>query len=100
MQVILVKTEISEADLGLLQHPRWSAPLTIITKRSILDVGTALDPPLNMVLLYLHQRFSQASCVHQTSFTEFIIIRVTIQISFLINKIFPTAQYDESSMFM
>ena len=46
--------KIAEADLGLLQHPRWSAliivngwkPLTIITKRSILDVAAALDPPL------------------------------------------------------
>ena len=36
-----------EADLGMLQHPKWSwKPLTIITKRSILDVATALDPPL------------------------------------------------------
>ena len=38
----------AEADLGLLHHPRWSAlkPLTITTKRSILDVAVALDPPL------------------------------------------------------
>ena len=38
---------LSEADLGLLQHPRWSA-LTIITKRSILDVAAALDLSLNI----------------------------------------------------
>ena len=44
----------SEADLGLLQHPRWSAlglqltALTIITKRSILGVAAALDPPLRL----------------------------------------------------
>ena len=31
-----------EADLGLLQHPRWSA----FTKCSILDVAAARDPPL------------------------------------------------------
>ena len=37
-----------EADLGLLQHLRWSTnqPLTIITKCSILDVVAVLDPPL------------------------------------------------------
>ena len=40
-----------EADLGLLQHLRWRLcnnrqPLTIITKNSILDVATVLDPPL------------------------------------------------------
>ena len=37
-----------EANLRLLQHPRWSAlePLTIITKRSILDVAAVLDPHL------------------------------------------------------
>ena len=48
----------SEAYIGLLQHPSgalcdnsviivngWK-PLTIITKRSILDVAAALDPPL------------------------------------------------------
>ena len=40
----------SEADLGLLQHPRWSASLTIITKRSILDVAAALDPPLVLAI--------------------------------------------------
>ena len=54
----LVYHQLSEADLGLLQHPKWSAlrhqqtlvnswkPLTIISKRSILDVAGALDPPL------------------------------------------------------
>ena len=45
----------SDADLGLLQHPIWSVlvvivngwkPLTIITKRSILDLAAVLDPPL------------------------------------------------------
>ena len=36
---------ISQAALGLLQHPRWK-PLTIITKHSILDVAAALDLPL------------------------------------------------------
>ena len=40
----------TETDLGLLQHSRWSTlsaqPLTIIAKRSILDVAGALDPPL------------------------------------------------------
>ena len=40
----------SEADLGLLQHPRWSfQPLTIITKRSILDVAAVLGPPLKIL---------------------------------------------------
>ena len=34
-----------EAHLGLLQHPRWKQ-LTIITKRSALDVTADLDPPL------------------------------------------------------
>ena len=33
----------AEADLGLLQHLRWS---TIITKSSILDGAAVLDPPL------------------------------------------------------
>ena len=47
----------AEADLGLLQHPRWVEhfvitvngwkPLTIITKSSILDVGAVLDPSLH-----------------------------------------------------
>ena len=35
----------SEADLGLLQHPRWNA---LCTKCSILDAAAVLDPPLNM----------------------------------------------------
>ena len=38
-----------EADLGLLQHPRWSALsylLTIIAKSFILAVAAVLDPPL------------------------------------------------------
>ena len=34
----------AEADLGLL-HGSWK-PLTIITKRYILDVAAILDPPL------------------------------------------------------
>ena len=38
-----------EADLGLLQHRSWK-PLTIITKRSILDVAAVLDPPLDTSL--------------------------------------------------
>ena len=47
---------VAEADLGLLQHPRWSSfviivngfqPLTIITKSSILDVAAVLNPPLS-----------------------------------------------------
>ena len=33
----------TEADLELLQHPRWSA---ITTKHSILDVAAVLDQPL------------------------------------------------------
>ena len=40
---------MAEADLQILQHPRWSAlqkSLTIITKHSILDVAVVLDPPL------------------------------------------------------
>ena len=42
--VIVVSEQFSypEADLGLLQHPRWSA----FTKCSILDVAAARDPPL------------------------------------------------------
>ena len=42
--VIVVFEQFSypEADLGLLQHPRWSA----FTKCSILDVAAARDPPL------------------------------------------------------
>ena len=49
---------VSEADLGLLRTSKmerfviivngWK-PLTIITKRSILDVAAALDPPLRLV---------------------------------------------------
>ena len=49
---------VSEADLGLLQTSKmerfviivngWK-PLTIITKRSILDVAAALDPSLRLV---------------------------------------------------
>ena len=50
----------SEADLGPLQHLRWSfviivngfQPLTIITKCSILDVAEVLDPPLNIVTIF------------------------------------------------
>ena len=51
----MCRTSNPEADLGLLQHPRlerfvitvngWK-PLTIIIKRSILDVAVVLDPPL------------------------------------------------------
>ena len=45
---------LSEADLGLLQHPRWSSviivnglePLNIVTKSSTLDVAAVLDLPL------------------------------------------------------
>ena len=42
--VIVVFEQFSypEADLGLLQHPSWSA----FTKCSILDVAAARDPPL------------------------------------------------------
>ena len=29
-------------------------PLPIITKRSILDVATALDPPLNLINIYFN----------------------------------------------
>ena len=39
----------AEADLELLQRPRWRTildPLIIFTKSSILDVAAALDPPL------------------------------------------------------
>ena len=35
----------AKADLGLLQHPGWSA-LTIITKSSLLDVAGVPNPPL------------------------------------------------------
>ena len=35
---------LSEADLGLLQHPRWSA--------LCLDVAAALDPPLIYCLIF------------------------------------------------
>ena len=47
----------SEADLRLLQYPRWIIfviivngwkPLTIITKRSILDGAAVLDPSLEI----------------------------------------------------
>ena len=37
-----------EADPGLLQHPRWK-PLTVITRRSILNVAAVLDPPLDII---------------------------------------------------
>ena len=52
---------LTEADLGLLQHPRWEhfviivngfQPLTIITKCSILNVEAALDPLLLKILFY------------------------------------------------
>ena len=41
----------TEADLGLLQHPRWSSlwwylTASIITNSSTLDVAAVLDPPL------------------------------------------------------
>ena len=44
--------KVSEADLGLLQHPRWNLEsndwklLTVIVKCSTLDVAVVLDPPL------------------------------------------------------
>ena len=42
----------SEADLGLLQHPRGSLkPLTIITKSSTMDDAAVLDPPLALLVL-------------------------------------------------
>ena len=34
-------------------------PLTVITKRSILDVAAVLDPPLNMKLHQLLKRLSE-----------------------------------------
>ena len=44
---ILLVPHSSEADLGLLPHPRWSAIITtIITKHSIFDVAASLDAPL------------------------------------------------------
>ena len=46
--MLVLKQPFAEADLGLLQHPRWSAlwkPLTI-TKRSILNVAAVLNPSL------------------------------------------------------
>ena len=52
-----------EADLGLLQHQNWCAlmvngfqSLTIITKRSILDVAAVLDPFLTEFLRFEEQR--------------------------------------------
>ena len=40
-----ILNSLPEADLGLLQHPRWNL-LTIIRKCFILDIAAALDPPL------------------------------------------------------
>ena len=51
--VMMVKVLVAEADLGLLQNPRWSfQPLTVITKRSVLDVATVLDQPLSGVAIF------------------------------------------------
>ena len=48
---------VQEADLGLLQGFQ---PLTIITKRSILDVAATLDLPLspNIEILQLQAKFT------------------------------------------
>ena len=51
--VISANLMLPEADLGLLQHPRWSfQPLTIITKSSTLDVEAVLDRPLVVEILW------------------------------------------------
>ena len=43
--VFLFEKQVAEADLAQLQDPRWSfQPLTIITKCSMLDAATVLDP--------------------------------------------------------
>ena len=49
---------LSKAVLGLLQHPRWKT-LTIITKSSILDVVTVLDPPLFIHLKKLQRKYNR-----------------------------------------
>ena len=46
-----VHKTFTEAELGLLQHPRWM--LTIITKSSILDVAAVLDPSLVHIICNL-----------------------------------------------
>ena len=53
---------MSEADLGLLQHSRWSAkPLTIITKHLILDITATLDPSLDALRRLSAEGMDQAS---------------------------------------
>ena len=61
-------------------------PLTIITKRSILDVAAVLDPPLNLfiILFILYNR----SAFSKISLNIGILLR-----SFLINVLFNRVAY-------
>ena len=63
----------AEADLGLLQHPRWSALLTIITKRPILDVGCCNSPRSTSVqnTVVIHKLDESISKKHFVTFCKF-----------------------------
>ena len=51
---------------------RFVKPLAIITKRSILDVAVALDPPLVLAIVYI-------VCVTGTTQLTFICSKSTIE---------------------
>ena len=56
------------ADLALdPPHPRWRVlcekPLTIITKRSILDVAPALEPPLRIHIKSIENSMKKQTCL-------------------------------------
>ena len=52
-QTSKMERNVAEVDLGLMQHLCWNfQPLTIITKRSTLDVAAGQDPPLCRASLF------------------------------------------------
>ena len=86
-------------DLVLQQHPRWSN-LTIITKRSILDVAAVLDPPLLYTFIkkmFNRKRFIKSWFWHSQnrSIPKIIDIKVkTISLELLLDKFFNVRNND------
>ena len=59
------------------EEMQWRKPLTIITKRSILDVAAALDPSLRCLTEpFLHPKYSNAEC--ESNKTTFFCLFLTV----------------------
>ena len=65
-------------------------PLTIIIKRSILDVAAVLDPPLNDIFKYLQYCFTVLSASLREKYpnTQLFLIRFFFQYSDQNNSVF------------